>query len=573
LPAAEVTQVECETSPVAPHDLRPARNFAASYAGEHVAGTEFVIGALFVAWGVSTKDILFGLLLGNFLAVLTWGLVTAPIAVDTRLTLYAYLERIAGPAMIKVYSVVNGLLFCILGGAMITVSASAVRVLFDIPPQVDWYPTDPAFVLVAVAVGAVVVAIAAKGFRRVAAFAEICSPWMILMFLVGAIALWPVLTAAAGADGFLTVASQYIWVDRESGVGFWHVAAFAWICNLAMHGSLGDLTLLRFAKHWSYGFFSALGMFIGHYLAWICAGVMGAGAALLLQSTISELDPGAVAFRALGAAGILAVIIAGWTTSNPTIYRAGLAFQSLNHRWERSAVTIVAGIATTIIACFPFVFTKLLDFVGIMGLMLAPVGAVIVTEHWIFPRLGLTRYWSHYRRQALNVPAMATWVLSLLLALSLERSGVLHLFFLLVPVWLFATVCYAVFAALMGARSAYPEADRYEAAERARKAAEREYLDRESTAAHTARRRPGDRITAAARGLAVLSLVLCLGMAIRVLLGGSLDTFRNWLILPTLMYFVAATVWIVRKERDAYNDGRGADPAGTSTFTQGSQTS
>jgi cytosine permease len=157
--------------------------------------------------------------------------------------------------------------------------------------------------------------------------------------------------------------------------------------------------------------------------------------------------------------------------------------------------------------------------------------------------------------------------------LSLERSGVLHLFFLLVPVWLFATVCYAVFAALMGARSAYPEADRYEAAERARKAAEREYLDRESTAAHTARRRPGDRITAAARGVAVLSLVLCLGMAIRVLLGGSLDTFRNWLILPTLMYFVAATVWIVRKERDAYNDGRGADPAGTSTFTQGSQTS
>ena len=117
---------EFETEPVAPGQLQQARQFAASYAGEHVAGTEFVIGALFVAWGVSTYDILYGLLIGNLLAVLTWGLVTAPIATDTRLTLYAYLEKIAGPGTIKLYSVINGILFAILAGAMITVSASAI---------------------------------------------------------------------------------------------------------------------------------------------------------------------------------------------------------------------------------------------------------------------------------------------------------------------------------------------------------------------------------------------------------------------------------------------------------------
>lgn len=548
--------MEFERQPVAPQELRPARNFAASYAGEHVAGTEFVIGALFVAWGVSTTDILYGLLLGNLLAVLTWGFVTAPIAVDTRLTLYAYLERIAGPGMIRVYSVVNGVLFCILAGAMITVSASAVRILFGIPPQVNWYPTDPGFVLVAVIVGAVVVAIAAKGFKRVAAFAEICSPWMILMFVAGALALWPVLTAAPGDDDFMAVASDYIWVDRATDVGFWHVAAFAWICNLAMHGSLGDLTLLRFARHWSYGFFSALGMFVGHYLAWICAGIMGAGAALVLQSTISQLDPGAVAFRALGAAGILAVIVAGWTTSNPTIYRAGLAFQSLNHRWKRSTVTIVAGIATTTIACFPFVFTKLLAFVGIMGLMLAPIGAVMVTEHWIFPRIGLTRYWSHYRGQALNIPAIATWGLSLLLALYLERTGLLHLFFLLLPVWFFATVTYTLLSAAMGARAWYPEAEQHEAAEQARKAAERTFLERGAPVAGPGAGGTGDSALAAARLTAILALAVCLGMAILVFLGGPLDPFRNWLILPTLVYFVAATVWVVRKERASDTDER-----------------
>jgi NCS1 family nucleobase:cation symporter-1 len=411
---------EFETRPVAPEQLQKARRFAASYAGEHVAGTEFVIGALFVAWGVSTNDILYGLLLGNLLAVLTWGLITAPIATDTRLTLYAYLEKIAGPGTIKLYSIINGILFAILAGSMITVSASAVRVLIGIPPQVNWYPTDISFVLVAASVGAVVVIVAAKGFKGVAHFAEICAPWMILMFIAGALAVLPVLVKVThGIDSigsladFVKVADQYIWAEKNSDVGFWHVAAFAWVANLAMHGSLGDMTLLRFARKSSYGYFSAFGMFIGHYVAWICAGIMGAGVALILKSSIGQLDAGEVAFQSLGLTGVVAVIIAGWTTSNPTIYRSGLAFQSLNHEWSRTRVTVIVGIATTIIACFPFVFTKLLGFVGIMGLMLAPIGAVIVTEHWIFPRIGFTRYWSHYRKNTTNFAAIITWGASL----------------------------------------------------------------------------------------------------------------------------------------------------------------
>ena len=93
---------EFEREPVAPRALKPGRYFAGSYAGEHVAGTEFVIGALFVSWGVGAGEVISGLLLGNLLAVLSWVLVCAPIATDTRLTLYAYLEKIAGPGFIKV---------------------------------------------------------------------------------------------------------------------------------------------------------------------------------------------------------------------------------------------------------------------------------------------------------------------------------------------------------------------------------------------------------------------------------------------------------------------------------------
>jgi cytosine permease len=318
--------------------------------------------------------------------VLSWALVCAPIATQTRLTLYWYLRKIGGPVLTVIYNVLNALLFCVLAGCMITVSASAVRIPFGIPPQTQWYPTDAGFVIAVCVVGAVVVWLAIAGFKRLAAFATICSPWMLLMFIAGALVMLPQLGEATGVgpvrsfSQFWQMSEQAVWTGRtpDGGpplIGFWHVAAFAWICNLAMHMGLSDLAIFRYAKRASYGLFSAFGMFLGHYLAWIAAGVMGAGAALALNTPLTDLDSGAVAHQALGVAGAIAVVIAGWTTSNPTLYRAGLALQAITPDWPRWKVTLVVGVITTIIACFPFVFTGLLNFVGLYGLLLVPAGA------------------------------------------------------------------------------------------------------------------------------------------------------------------------------------------------------
>ncbi|WP_394171866.1 nucleoside transporter [Thalassotalea litorea] len=541
------TAEEFETQPITPDKLQGGKTFAASYAGEHVAGTEFVIGALFVSWGVGAIDVLLGLLLGNLLAVLTWGLVTAPIATDTRLTLYAYLEKIAGPGTIKLYSVVNGILFCVLAGAMITVSASAVRILFGIPDQVGYFPTDLRFVLVVLGVGAVVVYMAVKGFEKLAAFAEVCAPWMILMFLVGAFVMLPTTVAATASvdsinsfSDFLTVASESIWKDTDGDIGIWHVVAFAWVANLAMHGSLGDMTLLRFAKKAKYGYFSALGMFIGHYMAWICAGIMGAGAAILLKTSITAIDPGSVAYQALGATGILAVIIAGWTTSNPTIYRAGLAFSSLNHAWGRTRVTIVVGIITTIIACSPFVFSGLLGFVGYMGLLLAPVGAIIVAEHWLFPKMGLTRYWSSYKGNTTNLAAVITWVVSMVAGIAVEQTGLLHLFFILIPLWIFSTVLYVGLASAMGAKETYPEARVAEQAELERKEKEAAYLSSPFSAQNVAKNKQSS-LVQFAKYLAWAALASCVYLGVMSYVNQDIETIRTWLIAPTLIYFITAT--------------------------------
>ena len=48
-----------EQLPVAKNKLHDWTHFAGLYAAEHVAATEFVIGATFVALGAKTMDIIF----------------------------------------------------------------------------------------------------------------------------------------------------------------------------------------------------------------------------------------------------------------------------------------------------------------------------------------------------------------------------------------------------------------------------------------------------------------------------------------------------------------------------------
>ena len=83
-PTAEPVN-EYERTPVPPQAQLGFRSFLGQYAGEHTAGTELMIGPLFVASGVATFDLLAGLLLGILLAVRSWTLLTAPIATRSRL--------------------------------------------------------------------------------------------------------------------------------------------------------------------------------------------------------------------------------------------------------------------------------------------------------------------------------------------------------------------------------------------------------------------------------------------------------------------------------------------------------
>jgi purine-cytosine permease-like protein len=422
------------------------------YAGEHAAGTEFMIGPLFLLAGVSLNNIFFGLLVGNLLAVLSWRYLCAPIATQARMTLYYQLEKIAGVSLVKIYNLANGILFCFLAGAMITVSATAVGIPFNMAmPSFDAiYPESLAFVLVVLAVGLVIAVVAGFGYDAVSKFANISVPWMVLVFFAcGVVAIKELgVDSYAGLEAVWTESITF--VQSGSGnaapMGFWSVVLFAWFCNSAMHIGMSDLSILRYAKKPSAGWATAGGMYVGHYMAWIAAAFMLAAQIKATQNATPL--PGPMALHVTGIAGIICVVIAGWTTANPTIYRAGLAFQGIFPRCSRISMTLLAGGIATIAALFPALAFKLLGFVGLYGTILAPIGGVIFADWYLARRTGIAQFPAEESGAKFNLAVVFAWLIPVGIALWLITfHGVTPWYFPL-PAWITCAGLYLLFSRL-----------------------------------------------------------------------------------------------------------------------------
>jgi len=458
-----VKDVAVEDRPISEKKLSGLSNFFGLYGGEHIAATEFVIGATLVTFGVKMTDIFIGLFVGNILATLTYAFICAPIAVDTRLTLYSYLGRVLGTPMQKIYNVVWGICSIAMAASMLTVSASAVREILNFSIQEKWYPTDIKFVIMVIILGIIVTLVAVNGFESVAKFSSVCAPWMIVVFLAGYCVVLPQLSKLTGEEvhsfsDFLTILNTSVCdgtvADGVKKLSIFHVIGFAWMCNLAYHAGLNDMALFRYAKSSKYGMVTAYGMFVGHFFAWGSAGIMGAVASKMLQKPLAALDSGAITGAVLGITGLLAVIIAGWTTANPNIYRAGLAFQSVTGCKSFKKVTYFVGTIMTIAACFP-ITANIMTIVNIIVLVVPSIGAIVFAEHWIIPKLGGYRYWSKYKGWNLNYAGLIAWVASLLFVVFMTMNHVMHSYFLFLPTYMLAMILYIVLALAMGAKDDY----------------------------------------------------------------------------------------------------------------------
>jgi purine-cytosine permease-like protein len=267
---------EFEREAVPSNKLKGWKSFLGMYTGEHAAGTEFMIGPLFLTVGVSAFDLLVGLLLGNLLAVLSWRFLTSNIAVKERFTLYYKLEKISGKKLVAFYNIANGILFCFLAGSMITVSATAVGVPTNIemPKLTDVMPNSVTWVVIVLIIGGITTWIAAKGYNMVSRAANWMSPIIIFAFLACGIIALNQLEINSFSDFIAIWGEGSDPFPGQIKYTFWHVLFWSWFCNAAMHIGMSDLSVFRYAKSAELGWTTAAGMYVGHYMTWIAASLL-----------------------------------------------------------------------------------------------------------------------------------------------------------------------------------------------------------------------------------------------------------------------------------------------------------
>jgi purine-cytosine permease-like protein len=321
------------------------------------------------------------------------------------------------------------------------------------------------FTLIVAVVGVVIAAVAARGYGMVAQFSNIAAPWMILVFVAcGVVSL-----AQMNADSYEKL--HTIWDDGVAFVqltngpaefGFWKIVIFGWLCNAAMHFGMADLSIFRFARSKSSGWAPSVGMFLGHYMAWICAALLLAAviavnpdASLNAQGKV-QADPGFLAWNALGWTGIICVVIAGWTTANPTIYRAGLAFQSLFPKSHRTTGVLLAGLVATIAGAFPNLSAKLLDFVGTYGMILGPMGGIIFVNHYLAKKFGFLEDAAEATGSRFNMAVLLAWMIPAAIGLYLVmfKPDPIFAAYLVIPAWIASAVLYAILGKMMFSKKA-----------------------------------------------------------------------------------------------------------------------
>ena len=444
---------EFERSPVPKSKLKNWKSFIGMYAGEHAAGTEFMIGPLFLTAGVSAFDLIVGLLLGNLLAVLSWRFLTAEIAVKNRLTLYFQLEKICGKKLVTGYNLANGILFCFLAGSMITVSATAVGIPFDMPmPKLtDTLPNGSTWIVIVLLIGMAISVIAAKGYDTVTKAANWMSPIIVLAFLACGVVAMGQLGVSSFSDFWNIWGEGSEQFPGQIKYTFWHVTIWSWFANAAMHIGMSDLSVFRYAKKPKAGWATAAGMYVGHYMAWIAAALLYAvylkspeAQAMLNNGEAPPVAPGPLANNAIGIFGIIAVVLAGWTTANPTIYRAGLAFQAILPKLSTAKVTLLAGSLATVAGLFPAFAMKLLGFVALYGFILAPFGAVIVFEHFLHKQTGIVKNYAEKANLSFNNSVFFAWLTSFGLFYFISVQFDVFLSFVTLPAWLLCGILFLV---------------------------------------------------------------------------------------------------------------------------------
>ena len=179
---------------------------------------------------------------------------------------------------------------------------------------------------------------------------------------------------------------------------------------------------------------------------------------------------------------------------------------------------------------FTRMIVDLSHFMQASGIYLL-VGAIVIIEHYVFPKIGYTRYWTSIQEKLLNWPALLSWFIAIVVAYFLWINETIHLFFLFVPVWFLTALSYLVLSPLAGARKAGGKTS--EAKEASEKHAERFETKTETS--------QGSRnwISLIAGIIALVALVFCFVIPLMVFVQGAENYTDN------LAFLKKSFIWLM----------------------------
>jgi cytosine permease len=150
-------------------------------------------------------------------------------------------------------------------------------------------------------------------------------------------------------------------------------------------------------------------------------GVIPAGFAMITMGGIMSLVSGtydiSIVLTDLGvpAFGLIALILATWTTNTINAYSGGLAITNLFNLDDskRSIATAVAGIAGTLLAVFGII-NYFVGFLSLLTSAVPPVAGIMIAEYWIVNKGEASTFTA---KKGIDYAAVAAWLIGSLVAI------------------------------------------------------------------------------------------------------------------------------------------------------------
>ena len=364
------------------HSLAPvpeeARSSTAAHqfwiwAGANIAPINWVLGALGIALGLSLRDVVLVLVLGNLVGMSVFGffVLMGQRTGVTQMVLSrsAFGRRGAYLPTVFQFAIATG--WCAINTWIVLDLVNSLLGVLGI------HGGNGLKVAITLVIMAAQVLIAAYGFRAIAAFEKYTVPVTLVVLLAMTVVAWTKIDvhwdfAGSGLTGSARISAMST-VMTAIGIG-WGISWFAYASDYSRFLPREVPARRVFAA-------SALGQFIP--VIWL--GVLGATLATVSQ----DVDPGQLIVNSFGALAlpVLLLVIHGPIATNIlNIYSASVCALNLDIRVDRKVVAYVVGGLATVFAVwlvFQSDFASALDgWLGSMVTWVAPWGAVMLMHYY-----------------------------------------------------------------------------------------------------------------------------------------------------------------------------------------------